>query len=85
MEDIYSRNYSAGSSYELDNVIQTLEKMGVVRRKTKVIGGQAFTYLVSHGGTRQMPWMIGAKQPKKIEGEPGQDDHLKDSGELDGK
>lgn len=80
MEDIYSRNYSAGSSYELDNVIQTLEKMGVVRRKTKVIGGQAFTYLVSHNGTRQMPWMIGAKQPKKVEGEPGEDDHLKEPG-----
>ena len=84
MEDIYSRNYSAGSSYELDNVIQTLEKMGAVRRKTKVIAGQAVNFLVAHNGTKQMPWMTGAKSPKKVEGEPGEPDHLKDSGDLDG-
>jgi hypothetical protein len=80
MEDIYSRNYSAGSSYELDNVIATLEKMGAVRRKSKVIAGLPVTYLVAHNGQKQMPWMIGAKTPKKVEGEPGEPDHLKDPG-----
>lgn len=76
LEEIYSRNYSAGSSYELDNVLQTLERMGAVRRKTKLEGGVPVTYLTTNNAHRDLPWAINSKRATKIEGEPGEDDRL---------
>jgi hypothetical protein len=76
MEDIYSRNYSAGSSYELDNVIQTLEKMGAVRRKSVIRDGVVTTMLATPVTQKALPWAVKAKPEVKVEGEPGHEDHL---------
>lgn len=79
MEDIYGRHYSAGSAYELDNVIQTLEKMGVCKRVTKLVKGEPVIYLKSPNGAKAkaLPWSttkVGLEV--KVEGEPGHEDHL---------
>jgi len=76
LEDIYSRNYSAGSAYELDNVIQTLEKMGAVRRKSVIKDGTVITMLATPTTQKALPWAVKAKPVVKVEGEPGHEDHL---------
>ncbi len=72
--DVYARNYSSGQSYELDNVLQTLERMGTIRRTTKLINGKVETILVPDK-KRGLPWQAKSRVVK-VEGEPGEPDHL---------
>lgn len=78
MEEIYGRHYSAGSAYEMDNVIQTLEKMGAVKRKTKLVDGNPVVFLQTSNKDKALPWALGTKQSRvvKVEGEPGHEDRL---------
>lgn len=74
LEDIYARNYSSGQAYELENVIQILEKMGSVRKSTAMVNGKVVTVLKPNRG-KDLPWQIRSKVVK-VEGEPGEPDHL---------
>ena len=76
MSDIYSRNYSMGSSWELDNVIQTLEKMGTCKRVTKLVAGQPVVFLSTINKGKALPWATAKLSlDTKVEGEPGHEDH----------
>lgn len=75
MEEIYARNYSAGQGYELDNVVQMLEKMGTCKRITKVVEGQPVVFLKTFNKSRALPWSTARVEvATKEEGEPGHED-----------
>jgi hypothetical protein len=74
LDDIFARNYSSGQSYELDNVIQTLERMGTVEKSTAIRAGKMVTILRKPKDGKDLPWQMPTR--KKTEGDPGEPDHL---------
>lgn len=72
-DEIFSLHYSTGQSYELDNVMQTLERMGSVIKSTGMRDGKIIT-TYKPNSKKALPWQVPAK--RKTEGEPGEPDHL---------
>lgn len=57
--DVYSRNYSSGTSWELEKVVDTLVKMGSVARLVRVDKGKSEEWLMPTN--RVIPWALTAK------------------------
>lgn len=64
LSEVYARNYSAGNSWQLDQVIETLEKMGSIVRVNKVEEGKIVTYLTTSTGV--LPWAVAPKLNSQV-------------------
>ena len=75
MEEFYERNYSAGNNYQLQDVIQTLERMGQIEKTSRIVKGRVMEVLKRPKLPKALPWSKVALAVKVEEG-PGLADHL---------